>query len=216
MNRISNKAVKRRIIQFSKEHNLSHLGSCLGVVDIIKEIYEVKAADEEIILSAGHGGIALFAVIESRGGRTMEEIWAHHGNIHPDYCADCGISCSSGSLGHGLGISCGIAVSNREKNVYVVVTDGELAEGSCFEALRFAFDNRLSNLKIFVSVNGYGAYGQINPARITSLLRPFDGVLDITVILSDYSDFPFLRGLQGHYVTLTDETYQQAMDLLTE
>ncbi len=216
MNRIANKTIKRKIFDFSYQNSLSHLGSCIAAVDIIEEIFSLKKEGEPFILSAGHAGVALYAVIESRGGKSISDIFKHHNNIHPDKCTDCGLDCTSGSLGHGLGISAGMALTRREDNIYVLVSDGELAEGSCYEALRFAYDQKLSNLKIYVNVNGWGAFGKIDPARITSMLRPFDGVLDITVILSDYSDFTFLNGLSAHYVTMDDGMYKQAMELLNE
>ena len=217
MNRIANKSLKKRILEISKAHNLSHLSSCLTAVDIIKEIYDLKKEDEPFVLSSGHAGLALYVVLEATGQKTAEAIYAHHG-VHPDRCGDCHLDCSSGSLGHGLGIAVGMALSNPNRNVYCLVSDGEMAEGSIFEALRIAQEAALQNLKIYVNVNGWGAYGRINPAKITSLLRPYEQGLDITVVLTEgtYEDFSFLRGVDGHYTTLDDDSYKTGMELVVE
>src|SRR5258708_998336 len=106
---ITNKELKRRILEISYEKKLSHLGSCLTAVDIIKEIYDVKKPEERFILSSGHAGLALYVVLESFGGRNAMDIFNHHG-VHPDRCLDCGLDCSTGSLGQGLGIAVGMAL----------------------------------------------------------------------------------------------------------
>src|SRR3972149_3966120 len=107
--RITNRELKRRIIEISFKHKLSHIGSCMTSVDIIKEIYDRKKPEEKFVLSSGHAGLALYAVIESLGGAKAEDIFTHHG-VHPDHCIRCGLDCSSGSLGHGLGIAVGMAL----------------------------------------------------------------------------------------------------------
>ena len=63
-----------RIIEISKKHNLSHLGSCLTSVDIIDEIYSVKKPDEKFILSCGHAGLALYVVLEKYRNYDTERI----------------------------------------------------------------------------------------------------------------------------------------------
>jgi hypothetical protein len=77
-------------------------------------------------------------------------------------------------------------------------------------------EQKLVNLKLYVNVNGWGAYKKIDPQRITAMLRPYEHDLDITVILTDCTDFPFLRGLDAHYVTLDDELAKQAGELVKE
>jgi transketolase len=135
---MNNKNLKKRILEISYKHNLSHLGSCLTAVDIIDEIYAIKKHNERFVLSSGHAGLALYVVIEkyTKGddlgmvlGINAEDIFNHHG-VHPDRCSQCGLDASTGSLGQGLPIAVGMALADRSKNVYCLISDGECSEGS--------------------------------------------------------------------------------------
>jgi len=178
---ITNRDLKRRIIDISYKKCLSHLGSCLGAVDIIDEIYHVKKQDEPFILSSGHAGLALYVILEKYGssntGLTAEELFDLHG-VHPNRDMKNGIWCSSGSLGHGLGIAVGMALADRSKNVYCLISDGECAEGSIWEALRVIAEQKLTNLKIFCNFNGWGAYGEILNTNVWR--HPFASHVDLS------------------------------------
>lgn len=204
---IKNTALKKRIITISYDHTLSHIGSCLTAVDIIEEIYSQKKPEEKFILSAGHAGLALYCVIEKHKGLDAETIFNHHG-VHPDRCSTCHIDCSTGSLGQGLPIAVGMALADRSKNVYCLISDGESTEGSIWEALNLKRSQRLNNLRVYVNYNGWGAY------RSTKNDFPLDSIFDVTVKCTDVDDFPFLKGQDAHYVTLTEEAYNQAMEIL--
>src|SRR3990167_9944167 len=161
MSTIKNKDLKRHITDISYRKGLSHLGSVLTAVDIIDEIFKIKKPDEKFVLSSGHAGLALYVVLEKYGGKNAEDIFDHHG-VHPDRCSSCNIDCSAGSLGHGIGIAVGMALADRNKNVYCLISDGECAEGSVWEALRIYKEHSLSNLKIYVNINSYAAYQKID------------------------------------------------------
>lgn len=207
---ITNKALKRRIIEISYKKKLSHLGSCLTAVDIIKEIYDKKKPEEKFILSSGHAGLALYVVIEAYGGRNAEEIFDHHG-VHPDRCSSCGIDCSSGSLGHGIGIAVGMALTDRNNNSYCLVSDGECAEGSVHEALRIKDEQKLDNLKVYINFNFWGAY---KPVR--NLYLATSGIEKLTIFRGSRSNryFPFLKGQDAHYYVMKEEDYQLAQNIL--
>src|SRR5438477_597536 len=79
--------------------------------------------------------------------------------IHCERAGGC--DCSTGSLGQGLPIACGMAIADRAKNVYCLISDGECSEGSIAEALRIADENQLENLKVHLNYNGWGAYKEI-------------------------------------------------------
>lgn len=222
MNLLTNKDLKRRIIEISYKKRLSHLGSCLTAVDIIEEIFNTKKPDEKFVLSSGHAGLALYVVLEKYWGNyykgqtpvgeklfnNAEEIFDHHG-VHPDRCEECHIDCSAGSLGNGLCIATGMALADRSKNVYCLISDGECSEGSIFEAFIIMGENHLKNLKIYLNWNGWGAYKEIiaNP-----LPEDFDYLYEEVITTSD--DFPFLIGQKGHYAIMTEEEYNQAMEIL--
>lgn len=201
---ITNAVLKKRILEISYRHKLSHLGSCLTAVDIIKEIYEQKRPEDRFVLSSGHAGLALYVVLEAYGGRNAEEIFNHHG-VHPDRCRECGIDCSAGSLGHGLPIAVGMALSDRNKNVYALISDGECAEGSIWEAVRIKKETSLTNLKIYLNHNGYAAY------RMT---HPYDMPKVDWLVRTNVDYLPFLKGLDAHYYTMSEEDYKQALEIL--
>lgn len=201
---ITNAVSKRRIIEISYKYKLSHLGSCLTAVDIIKEIYELKRPEDRFVLSSGHAGLALYVVLEANGGRNAEEIFNHHG-VHPDRCRECGIDCSAGSLGHGLPIAVGMALSDRNKDVYALISDGECAEGSIWEAVRIKKETSLTNLKIYLNHNGYAAY------RMT---HPYDMPKVDWLVRTNADYLPFLKGLDAHYHVMSEEEYKQALDIL--
>jgi len=229
------KNTRQRILEISHQRNLSHLGSCLGAVDLIDGIYKVKNKNEKFILSNGHAGIALYVILEKNRFIKSSDIKTLH--VHPDRDPKLGIDASTGSLGQGLPIALGMAISDRNKNVYCLISDGECTEGSIWETLRIASENKMSNLKIIVNANGWSAYDAVN---LNSLIKKIKSngyrVLEIdghnmnsiigalkfpkknnqTIIFARTStdQFPFLKGLDAHYYIMNDNDYKNASDLL--
>jgi len=186
-----------RIREISKKLNLAHLGSCLTAVDIIDNIYSVRKDDEPFILSCGHAGLALYVVIEKYYGINAEEIFAHHGT-HPDRCDRCKLYCSTGSLGHGLPIAAGMALTDRKKNVYCLISDGECMEGNIWETANFIRKYRINNLKLYLNYNGWSAYGKIDEKMIGFIVWMFPQIDIVKTKVEDYG----LEGLSAHYVRL--------------
>jgi transketolase len=229
------KRTRQRILEISYQENMSHLGSCLSSVDLIDGIYKIKGKDEKFILSNGHAGIALYVILEKNGFIKNSEILKL--NVHPDRNPKFGIDVSTGSLGQGLPIALGIAISDRNKNTYCIISDGECAEGSIWEALKIANDQKVNNLKIVVNANGWSAYDAVN---LSSLIDRFKGfgyrVLEInghdmnaikealklmdvekqTLIFARTSvdQIPCLRGLDAHYCIMKENDYTEALNLL--
>lgn len=224
---ITNKDLKRRILEISNKYQLSHIGSCLTAVDIIDEIFQLKKPDEKFVLSSGHAGLALYVVLEKYLKKDAEKIWLHHG-VHPDRCRDCGIDCSSGSLGHGLPIAVGMALGEgyREfdssiglgvkKDVYCLISDGECTEGSIQEALRIAAEQKLTNLKVYLNYNGWGAYRKINDVIIPRDNEGYE-LFPVEIKYTNVDYLPFLNlpdGQQAHYHAMTEEEYQEGLKIL--
>ena len=198
--------LEKRIIEISYRHKLGHIGSCLASVNIIDGIYQVKKPDEPFILSNGHAGLALYIVLEKYEGKDAEKLWKKHGT-HPNRDLKDGIWCSTGSLGQGLPIAVGMALANRKRNVYVLTSDGEMNEGSCWEALRIASEQRLENLRISVVGNGYSALGKTDVDLLDLRMQYFYPSL---MVKTDLFDFPeWLQGLEGHYRVMTKEEYEE-------
>lgn len=202
--RIVLKGLQKRIVDITYKKGLSHLSSTLSSLPIIFEIYEEKEQDEVFILSNGHAGLALYVVLEYRYGIDAEMLLDKYG-IHPCRDLDNYIHCSTGSLGQGICVAVGHAVANKQKNVYCLISDGECAEGSVWEALKFKDDRDLSNLKVYVNINGLSAYDEIRAAKLHLRLKQFCD--DITVRNAEPLELEFTSGLESHYHRITDGEY---------
>lgn len=205
---MKNAHLKQRIFDLSYKHGLSHIGSCITAVDLIADIYSIKKENEPFILSSGHAAVALYVVLEDKYHIPADDLWVKHGT-HPNRDIPNYIWASTGSLGQGLPIGLGMALSNRTRDVYVLSSDGEMAEGSMWEAIRIAADQKVENLKIVVNMNGFGALSKIDPERLQWRLGAFieNNCPKIAPIKTSFEDFPFLQGIGAHYYKLTKEDY---------
>ena len=195
-----------RIIDISYQEKLSHLSSCLSAAPILEEIYQLKRKNEVFILSNGHAGVALYCLLESLYGVDPIKLIHKHG-IHPNRDIDNYLDCSSGSLGSGLPIAVGHALATPEKKVWCLISDGECAEGSIWESLRFVNEHPVDNLEIFVNINGLGAYDAIDTKYLINRLTCFLPRINIRV--SDPIKWPFAEGLLTHYYVLKDSDYEK-------
>jgi transketolase len=199
-----NKLVKR-ILDISYQENLSHLSSCLSALPILEEIYTKKQEDEVFILSNGHAGLALYVVLEEKYGIDPIALLHKHG-IHPGKDLDNKLYCSTGSLGSGLPIAIGHALANRTKNVYCMISDGECAEGSIWESLRFIHTAKLDNLQVYANINGMSAYEYLDVEYLSTRLLSF--LPRINLRISDPVEFSFAKGLLTHYYVMKPGDYQ--------
>jgi len=126
------------------------------------------ATDDTFILSKGHGSLAQFVALEALGVISPEQLnrYCKPGwplATHPDYGTP-GIEASTGSLGHGLGLAIGMAyadkMSAKDRDIYVVMSDGELMEGSVWEALMVAPSFGLTRIVAMVDLNDFQSLGQ--------------------------------------------------------
>jgi len=198
--------LERRIIDISYKKGLSHIGSCLTAVRLIDHIYLVKRHDEPFILDNGHAGLALYVVLEKFHFKDAEALFDKHG-VHPNRDEQDLIYCSTGSLGQGIAIAVGMALADRSKNVYILTSDGAMAEGSNWEALRIAGEQRLENLRVTVNANGHSAYNKVDTELLDIRMQYFFPSLVARTNLLDYPDW--LQGLNGHYVTMDEQKYKE-------
>jgi len=201
---MNNKLVKR-ILDISYQENLSHLSSCLSALPILEEIYAKKQEDEVFILSNGHAGLALYVVLEEKYGIDPVMLLHKHG-IHPGKDLENKLYCSTGSLGSGLPIAVGHALADRTKNVYCMISDGECAEGSIWESLRFIHTAKLDNLHVYANINGMSAYEYLDVEYLSTRLQSFLPRINLRV--SDPIEFTFAKGLLTHYYVMKPGDYQ--------
>jgi transketolase len=199
---------KQRIIEISYKHNLSHLGTCFTALPIIKKIYQTKKQDEKFILSQGHAGLALYVILEEMGLANAEDLLVMQG-VHPDRrkVPDL-IDCSTGSLGCGLPIAVGMALADKTKNVYCLISDGECAEGSIWESLELIRKLKLTNLVLYVNVNGFCAYDSVDTAWLERRLALYGFPI---IVKTNVKVYPFLNGVDAHYHVMSKTEYESTL-----
>lgn len=199
MKNIINK-LNERILEISIKHNLSHLGSCFTALPIIFEIYNKKKTEDKFVLSSGHAGLALYVVLEHFHGVDAEHLLETYG-IHPERDLDQFVEVSTGSLGLGITIAAGIAIANSNINVYCLISDGECAEGSIWEALCFIDEENLSNIEIHANLNGWAAYKPVNTEKLTNKLKAF--LPNINIHYTNVNEvIQFETPLAAHYTVI--------------
>jgi transketolase len=190
-----------RALAISYKKKISHLGSTLSSLPIIWDIFTKKKEKDSFVLSNGHAGLALYTVLEELYGLDAEALFDCHG-VHP--VRSTYIDCSTGSLGCGLPIAAGIALGNPH-NVYCIISDGECAQGSIWESLRFINDFNIDNLSVYLDMNGFSAYGTINKLLLEKRLIAFYPLIKIRQ--NPLKQFDFINGLNYHYKILNEEEY---------
>lgn len=164
-----------------------HPGGSLSCADILTYLYfkemnidpenPKKPNRDRFVLSKGHAAPALYATLAERGFFSPHELFnlRHVGSFlqgHPDMNKVPGVDMSTGSLGQGISAAVGMALSAKHfgdnYRVYAVLGDGEIEEGQVWEAAMFASNKKLSNLIVFVDLNGLqidGSIDEVNSAR---------------------------------------------------
>jgi len=194
--------MEHRLLDISFRHKLSHLSSCLTTLPILDYIFKTKKDNDIVVLSSGHAGLALYCVLEKYSNQNAEELFELYG-VHPWRDVSKGIHVASGSLGSAILVACGLAIGNPKSKVYVIISDGECAEGSVWEALRM----KLPNMEVHVNINGFCGYDTVDQRYLWFRLKTFDYRTRIwfTKVLEWVPKE--LQGLQGHYHVLKEKTF---------
>lgn len=171
---LTNKAswARKETLFIHKIAQETRLASSLSCVEIFVVLYYGKIINfnpkdtnwenrDRFIISKGHGAISLYPILADLGYFDKQELTkvckegSFLGAI-PD-CIIPGFETTNGSLGHGLGVACGISMALKQKkrneNVFVLLGDGELYEGSVWEAIMFAGEHKLDNLTVILDNN---------------------------------------------------------------
>lgn len=183
------RTVRTQVLRMTNSGRSSHVGSALSCADILAVLYAgVLQVDpqrpdrpdrDRFIMSKGHAGAALYAVLAQRGFFDPSLLAQHYRNGsflsgHVSHVGVPGVELSTGSLGHGLPVGAGLAWRARRTGqawrTYVLLGDGECDEGSVWEAAMFAGHHRLSNL---VAVVDYNKLQSLGGTEQTLALEPF-------------------------------------------
>ena len=198
--------IRVHVLLMTHKAGASHVGTCLSVADILAVLYtDVLRVDparpnwperDRFILSKGHGAAAAYAVLAERGffPLTWLDTYCQDDSVLEGHITSHGVpgvEVSTGSLGHGLSISCGMALAGKRERlpyrVFAVLSDGECEEGSTWEAVLFAAHHRLDNLIAIVDYNKIQSFGTIKE------------VLDLEPLADKWRAFGWsVREIDGH------------------
>ncbi len=164
--------VRHDVLEMTSRGGSSHVGSALSIVDILAVLYgRIMQVDprqpgcpkrDRFILSKGHAGAAVYAVLAECGFFDPQQLVEHYQNGssfsgHVSHRGIPGVELSTGSLGHGLPVGTGMAYAAKLRDsshqVFVLLSDGELDEGSNWESILFAAHHGLDNLVAIVDYN---------------------------------------------------------------
>lgn len=158
------------MLDLYKKVQAGHIGSSLSCMDILVYLYFSRMSEnDKFVLSKGHAAAALYTVLEKSGTISKDELNSYYQNgtflaAHPPCCGKLkGITFGTGSLGHGLSLATGLALSTKftkkKSDVYCIISDGDCNEGSTWEAILFAAQHKLRNLTVIIDNNEIQAFG---------------------------------------------------------
>lgn len=206
------RAIRADALRMVHAAKASHIGTCLSLADILACLYtdilrvdpsRPDAADRDrLIVSKGHGAAIVYAALAHKG--FFDRAWLK------DYCKDGsplaghvsrhgvpGVEASTGSLGHGLPIGCGLALGARRSwqswRTFVLLSDGELDEGSNWEAFLFAPQHGLDNLTVIIDYNKIQSFGSVKDVLELEPLKAKIEAFRWSVREVDGHDLPALR-----------------------
>jgi transketolase len=211
------KELRRLVVRALDGGGRGHVGSSMSLIEILRVLYddvlrfrstEPKWPDRDrMILSKGHGCLALYALLADKGfiGAEHLDTFCRHDSIlggHPEAGKIPGVEASTGALGHGLSVGLGMALAvraqKRDSRVFVVMGDGEINEGSVWEAAMCAGKHRLANLTAIIDYNKIQSAG------------PTREIQDLEPLADKWRAFGFVpREVDGHDVGALRNVFRQ-------
>jgi transketolase len=166
---------RKRILDVSQQVQALHISSAYSCTEIVDCIYyglmrrnPDGTSPDTFLMSKGHGCMILYVILEDMGVLAREDLDLYckpNGRLgcHPDY-GNPGIEASTGALGHGVSMAVGMALAERGRKtdglIYTVLSDGEVQEGSTWEAVLMASSLGCSNLIAFLDNNDFQSLGR--------------------------------------------------------
>ena len=158
------KQIRKKTLELNKISKNLRIASSLSLVEIYVYMFYtglLSSFQDRIVISKGHGGVSLYPILADLGFFEEKEL----SNISKNGSLLCDIPNATipgfdvifGSLGHGAGVACGLGLAYKKKNkpgdIYCILGDGELNEGSVWEAFFFAAHHKLNNITFIVDMN---------------------------------------------------------------
>lgn len=216
--------IRRSVVKMVHRAQSAHVGSSLSMADLLAALYgggilrldpnhAEDPSRDRFILSKGHASAGLYSTLALKGffpKDWLDSFYQNGGKLsgHVSYPGVPGIEFSSGSLGHGLSVACGMALASKQEGlagrVFAMLSDGECDEGSIWEAALFAPHHKLDNLIVLLDYNKIQSLGHVKDVLDLEPLgkkwesfgwavREIDGH-NMTEILATLSSLPFTAG----------------------
>jgi transketolase len=209
------KYLRRLVVRALAGGERGHVGSSMSLIEIMRVLYDdvlrVRPTEpkwpgrDRMILSKGHGCLALYVMLADKGFIPVDTLdtFCRRDSIlggHPESAKIPGVEASTGALGHGLSYGVGMALAarmqKRDSRVIVVMGDGEINEGSVWEAAMCAGKHRLSNLTAVIDYNKIQSAG------------PTREIQDLEPLLDKWRAFNFATvDVDGHDVAALRRTF---------
>ncbi len=214
--RVFARHIRLKTLQMICRAKSSHIGSAFSMADLLAVLYGgILRIDpshpqwperDRFILSKGHASAALYVALAERGffpKAWLDEFYQNGSPLagHATHSVP-GVEVSTGSLGHGLGLACGMALAGKRDGkayrVFAMLSDGECDEGSTWEAALFAPHHRLDNLIAIVDYNKIQSLGTVKE------------VLDLEPFRAKWEAFGWrTREIDGHDLEQIEHTLSQ-------
>lgn len=244
------KRARKRLLQMHYEAGVGHIGGNLSALDAMLVLHhQVMRSEDVFVLAKGHAAGALYITLWTQGKLSEEDLKTFHkdgthlaGHPAANWLSE--IPFATGSLGHGLsdaaGMALGYKLQGSDRRVFCLTSDGEWQEGSNWEALIFAVQNKLTNLTILIDenhlqgfgatkdigsemplsckLNGFGVWiGKVNGHDHEAVRHALQvqSLYCVRVILLNTvkgCGVPFMENkMEWHYLPLDSEHYQEAL-----
>lgn len=201
------KVLRAHALRMVSRADASHIGACLSAADLVAVLYgQILRVDsarpdwperDRFLLSKGHAAAVVYAALSERGFFPLSDL--DQFSLYPSLLTGHishhvrGVELSTGSLGHGLPVACGLALGGRGRT-FVLLSDGELDEGSNWEAILFASHHRLERLTVIVDYNRLQSLGRV------------EEILELEPLVAKWQAFRWgVREVDGHnHAAVTD------------
>jgi transketolase len=238
------KEPRRKVLTMIHKAGTSHIASNFSVIDIATVLYENLKPHDEVVWSKGWASATIYYFLAQQGKIPQEDLEEFPNAPYLGLAETTvpGVLCNGGAVGHGAPIAVGVALGKKRARaigtVYCIMSDGELNEGSTWEAVMMAAHHRLNNLVFVIDANKWQAMGKTTDVCDIDAFEAFEGFgwiaddvdghdhQDIARELSSSANRPrmmlchTIKGkgvsfmedhLLYHYKNVDDETYQKAM-----
>ncbi len=199
--------IKKRFLRMHKSANSGHVGASLSSAEMVTyAMFGCMREGDEIILSKGHAASLLYSALAERGFISEQEIETFYRDetylaAHPPPNKLRGIPFATGSLGHGLSLAAGLALASRYKKsgkkIFCITSDGELDEGSTWEAASFIAHHGLTNILWMIDRNNLQGFGRTEQVLKVEPLKDRLTVLGFNAAECDGHDFSSMDRAYG-------------------